>query len=118
MKPRRPAQRRASNGDCVIPPATPPEAAGQFVLNGAHHEEQAIREYVEWQTRDEKVTHAEKVKTERLRDRKLDAWERADRQGSLLGHHEPNQPIFPVVVPEPRLHDLISCRSDGAGLGP
>ncbi|PYV11318.1 MAG: hypothetical protein DMG07_19525, partial [Acidobacteria bacterium] len=68
-------RKRRPKGECTIPPAFPPDAIGEFVLKRSHGEERAIREYVEWQARGEKVTHAEKIMTERLRDRRLDAWD-------------------------------------------
>jgi hypothetical protein len=57
--------------ECVIPP---PLADKHFLstytlINRA--DEYAIRDYVEWQADDEKVQHAEKIKTERVFDRTL-----------------------------------------------
>jgi hypothetical protein len=45
------------------------------MIKRAVHEEQLIREYVELQAKGEKVVHLEKVATERLRERRLDAWD-------------------------------------------
>lgn len=44
-------------------------------MRSLEHERRAIREYVELEAPEEKVTHLEKVTTERLFDRKLDAWD-------------------------------------------
>jgi hypothetical protein len=68
-------RRRPSPDECVIPPAFPRQAIGAFVLKRSDGEERSVREYVEWQARGEKVTHAEKITTERLWDRRLDAWD-------------------------------------------
>jgi hypothetical protein len=54
----------AGAGERTIPPPLPPEAMGQFVLGLPEIEERRIREYGEWQARDETVKHAEKVKSE------------------------------------------------------
>lgn len=62
-------------GECVIPGAMPPEALGQFVVNEAAAEESAVRRYVEREARDEKVTHLEKVASESLFGRPMDAWD-------------------------------------------
>lgn len=59
----------------TIPGPVSPEVLKKAVLKRATHEEQAIRDYVEWQSPDEQVTHLEKVATERLFERKLDAWD-------------------------------------------
>jgi hypothetical protein len=79
----------------------PPEAMGQFVLGRSEREERAIREYVEWQAHGESVTHAEKVKTERLRDRKLDAWDvRTDKDHYWVITNPTNlysQSLFPSL---------------------
>jgi len=63
------------SGGHVIPKPLPARLLGDFVVARTEHEEAAIREYVEIQARPEKVTHLEKVKTERLRTRALDAWD-------------------------------------------
>jgi hypothetical protein len=70
-----PKRNRSRKDECVIPPRMAPDVQRRFVVKRSEREEHAIREYVEWQARGEKVTHAEKVATERLRDRKLDAWD-------------------------------------------
>jgi hypothetical protein len=41
----------------------------------AEHEERHVREYMEWQARDERVIHLEKVASERVFDRKHDVWD-------------------------------------------
>lgn len=61
--------------ECTIPGPVATSVLNKSVLKRSEHEERAIREYVEWQARKEKVTHSEKVTTEHLLDRKLDAWD-------------------------------------------
>ncbi len=51
-----------------------PEVAGRFTFSGPAHQADAIREYFEWQGH-EKVIHLEKVATETLPGRKLEAWD-------------------------------------------
>jgi hypothetical protein len=74
-KNKNPAKASAPPGDCVLP--TPPrtERLNRFAVKRAAHEEQLIREYVESQAHGEKVIHLEKVATEHLRERRLDAWD-------------------------------------------
>jgi len=47
----------------------------RHVLRRLPHEERTIRQYVEIQTRGERVTHLEKITTERIGTRRLDAWD-------------------------------------------
>jgi len=61
--------------DCGVPP--PPDDKhflSDYTLNN-RADERGIREYVERQARDEKVEHAEQVKTERLLGRIYDCWD-------------------------------------------
>lgn len=69
------SKRKKVSGDCVIPEPLPWDVLPRYVLNRFEREAEEIREYVESQASDEKVTYAEKVATERLLDRKLDAWD-------------------------------------------
>lgn len=96
----RPQPRRRAD-EHVIPPAMPPEALGQFVLKRSPHEERAVREFVELEARGEKVTHLEKVKTERILGRKLDAWDvRTDKDRYWVITNPTNlysQALFPSL---------------------
>ncbi len=57
-------------------PTRPPESVlRKSVVRKVPHEEQAVREYVELEAPGEKVRHLEKVTTEWLHGRKLDAWD-------------------------------------------
>jgi len=62
---------------CVIPPRIPPSVLNKYVLNRPEHEKNDITEYFESQSANdgEKVTYLEKVATEHLFDRALDAWD-------------------------------------------
>ena len=60
---------------CKIPPPPPDKHfLSSYTLNN-RADEHSIREYVERQAQDEKVEHAEKVKTERFFDRIYDCWD-------------------------------------------
>lgn len=74
-KRRTPSPLLADSGEHVIPKPLPERLLADFLMTRPEHEERAIREYVEIQARPEKVTHLEKIKTERLRTRALDAWD-------------------------------------------
>ena len=70
------AKRRIPSPDeCTIPGRVPDSVLNKFVLNRSEPEVDAIREYVEWQSPKEKVTYLEKVATEHLFDRKIEAWD-------------------------------------------
>ncbi len=73
--PKKAKKRIPSRDECTIPGRIPDFVLNKFVLNRSEHEAQAIREYVESQSPKEKVNYLEKVATEHLFDRKLDAWD-------------------------------------------
>jgi hypothetical protein len=73
--PKKAKRQLPSPDECTIPGRVPDSVLNKFVLNRLEHEAQAIREYVEWQSPKENVTYLEKVATEHLFDRKLDAWD-------------------------------------------
>lgn len=73
--PKKAKKRLPSPDECTIPGRVPDSVLNKFVLNRSEHEARAIREYVESQSPKEKVTYLEKVATEHLFDRKLDAWD-------------------------------------------
>jgi hypothetical protein len=60
--------------ECIIPPRLPPSVLSTLVLGRDPLQERQIREYVEAEAREE-VIHAEKVTTQHLRGRTLDAWD-------------------------------------------
>jgi hypothetical protein len=60
---------------CVIPPRLPVEVAGEYMVERSEVEERQIVQYMETQAWDEKVTHLEKVASERIYGRTHDAWD-------------------------------------------
>jgi hypothetical protein len=66
---------KASSSEHTIPGPVSSDVLKNVVLKRSSHEERAIQEYVEWQAPAEHVVHLEKVATERLFERKLDAWD-------------------------------------------
>ena len=80
-KSKRPVKKKSTESKGVLSPAhtipgpVPVSVLQSAVLKRHAHEEQAIREYVEWQASNENVVHLEKVTTENLFERKLDAWD-------------------------------------------
>jgi hypothetical protein len=61
--------------DCVIPVPLPKSELNKFVSAQPEHEARAIREYLEAQAPGENVLHLEKITTEYLPGRSLDAWD-------------------------------------------
>src|SRR5690349_18689662 len=60
---------------CDVPMPPPVDVLAKVVLKRSDREARAIREYVEWQARGEKVRHLEKVTSERVLGRKFDVWD-------------------------------------------
>jgi len=68
--------RKKKQGDsCVVPPALPLEQLHKLQFRTSEHEMHGIRDYVEWQAKDEKVLHAEKLASERVFGRDYDVWD-------------------------------------------
>jgi hypothetical protein len=61
--------------ECVIPPPLVPSIAGKFALDIPEHERRDVIRYVELESNGEEVVRLEKIKTERLYGRTLDAWD-------------------------------------------
>jgi hypothetical protein len=68
-------QRKKVEGACIIPPAIPAEALPNLMFKRDRLAERAIREYMESQVRDEKVTHAERLVTEFVMGNKIEGWD-------------------------------------------
>lgn len=64
-----------ARGECTIPPTIPHTALPGLVFKRDDDAERRIREYVEWQAPDEKVTHAERVAVENVMGTKHEAWD-------------------------------------------
>jgi hypothetical protein len=63
------------NSDCVVPPALPHDALPALLFRRDDEETDRIASYVEWQARDETVTHAEKISTEHVMGQQYEAWD-------------------------------------------
>lgn len=61
--------------DCTIPPALPISALNNMLFKRDQEAERDIRTYVEWQAKDEKVEHAERVATEFVLGRRIEGWD-------------------------------------------
>lgn len=61
--------------NCVIPPAIPASELPNLLFRREQQAEREIYEYMEWQAPDEKVQHAERVATESVLGRRIDAWD-------------------------------------------
>ena len=68
-------KQKIDKDDCVIPPALPTAALGDFVLNAGGKESDSIRSYVEWQAPAETVLHLEKVASESIFGQPVDGWD-------------------------------------------
>lgn len=66
---------KGSGFDHTIPPPPRKRSLRRHVLKRLDHEERAIRQYVEIQARGERVTHLEKIATERIGRQRFDAWD-------------------------------------------
>jgi len=67
-------KRRSVRGDCTIPPHPVKHILSSFSLSNPVSK-RAVHEYVESQTRGERVQHAEKVKSEHLAGHEYDCWD-------------------------------------------
>jgi hypothetical protein len=68
------SRRGKVSGECTIPPPPVKRILSSYTLSNLTTE-RAIRDYVEWQARGEKVQHSEKVKSEHLFGRDYDCWD-------------------------------------------
>src|SRR5712692_451513 len=71
---RRKKRRESAHGECTIPPVPVKHILGSFTLANPTTK-RAVFDYVESQARDEKVLHAEKVKSERILGSDHDCWD-------------------------------------------
>ncbi len=96
--PRKRVKRRGAS--CVVPPAMPLEEMSEFVLQQSDHEQRAVAEYVELEA-EEKVLHAEKVKSERVFGQVHDCWDIATDKGRWWVITSPtnlySQELFPSL---------------------
>jgi len=61
--------------DCTVPPAIPHAMLPGLMFARDRESERLIREYVEWQAPNEHMVHAERVTTEVVLGRKMEAWD-------------------------------------------
>src|SRR5437667_8292973 len=72
---RKPNAGKGRDSGCLIPPPPIKQTLSSYTLSN-RADERAIRDYVEWQAHgQEKVQHAERVKTEHILDRDFDCWD-------------------------------------------
>jgi hypothetical protein len=107
-KPRKKLPRRRTpspllndSGEHTIPKPLPERLLADFLIKRSKHDERDVREYVESQVTSEKVTHLEKIKTEHLRTRALDAWDVRTTRGRYWVITNPanlySQKLFPSL---------------------
>lgn len=100
--------------ECTIPPAIPDAELPNLLFKRDHRAEMRIREYVEWQAPDEKVTHAEKVTTEYVFGRKLEGWDVRTDQGRWWVITSPtnlySQELFPSLDYTISFHVGVTAR--------
>jgi len=98
---KRGTRRAAVKTECTIPPAIPDWALPNLMFKRDRRAEKAIRDYVEWQARGEKVTHAERVTTEFVMGRRLEGWDVRTNKGRWWVVTEPtnlySQKLFPSL---------------------
>lgn len=70
-----PSSFSSANDNCTIPPALPPAALADLMFKRDRRSAQDIQNYVEWQAKGEIVEHAERVTTEFVLGRRVDAWD-------------------------------------------
>lgn len=116
--------RRSTSGDtneCVIPPPVPLEVLREFNLNTPAHKERRIRKYVEWQAKDEKVKHAERVTTETIFGRRHEVWDvHTDRTRWWVITEPTNlysQAVFPSMDYTLSFHVGLMARVEAAERG-
>jgi hypothetical protein len=73
-RPKRSAKKDLPTTPCTIPGPVDPAVLNAFAPQ-QNDEREAIRNYVEWQSPKENVNYVEKVLTERIFDRKMDAYD-------------------------------------------
>lgn len=100
--------------DCVLPPILPLSMLPNLTVERDRQAEAHIREYVEWQAEDELVEHAERVTTEFVLGRRLDAWDvHTDKERYWVITSPTNlysQEFFPSVDYALSLHVGLTAR--------
>jgi hypothetical protein len=101
-------------GECTIPPPIPDAALQNLMFKRDREAEKVIREYVEWQANNGKVTHAERVTTEYVLGRKLEGWDVRTDKGRWWVITSPtnlySQELFPSLDYTISFHVGITAR--------
>jgi hypothetical protein len=98
---KRTTRRAAAKTECTIPPAIPDSALPNLMFKRDRRAEKSIRDYVEWQAPDEKVTHAERVTTEIVMGRRLEGWDVRTNKGRWWVITEPTNLYSQKLFPSP-----------------
>ncbi len=105
---------KKQKSECTIPPAIPDAQLPNLLFKRDQRAEMKIREYVEWQASDEKVTHAEKVTTEFVFGRKLEGWDVRTDKGRWWVITSPtnlySQELFPSLDYTISFHVGVTAR--------
>ena len=114
-------RRRRPKSDCVIPPPPIKQSLASYTLS-SRADERAIAEYVEWQAHgEEKVQHAELVKTEHVFDREFDCWDVHTDKGRWWVITSPtnlySQELFPSLDYTLSFHVGVTARMFAAQRG-
>lgn len=101
-------------GDCVIPGPIPAKALPDLVMPRDGDDVQKIAEYVEWQSRGEKVVHAEKISAETILGRKHECWDVRTNKTRYWVITEPtnlySQSLFPSLDYTLSFHIGVTAR--------
>jgi len=123
QKPGEPSRKNRQESDCVIPPPPIKETLASYTLS-SRADERAIRDYVEWQGwkgKQEKVQHAELVKTEHTFGRDYDCWDVHTNLGRWWVITSPtnlySQELFPSLDYTLSFHVGVTTRMHAADRG-
>jgi hypothetical protein len=100
--------------ECVIPPAILDTQLPNLMFKRDQEAEKPFVEYVEWQAKGEKVTHAERVTTEFVLGRKVEGWDLRTDKGRYWVLTSPtnlySQDLFPSLNYTISFHVGVTAR--------
>lgn len=100
--------------ECVIPPILPTSVLPDLMYKRDEQAERNVSRYLEWQASDEKVVHTEKVTTEFVLGRRVEAWDDHTDKGRWWVLTSPmnlySQEHFPSVDYVITLHVGLAAR--------
>ncbi len=109
----------ARNNAHEIPGPVSESALKKAVLEQPEHEQRAVREYVELEAEGEKVSHLEKLASESLLGRRLDAWDVRTNKDSYWVITSPtnlySQELFPSLDYTISFHVGVTIRMMARG---